>query len=99
MDGEERRACDKILSEREQRQQHPIGDFVLDFYCTQIRLAIDIDGPVHAERGRYDEGRDAQLGDPGIRVWRIPDNEAARRMPETMCVLWDEAKRRSGTAG
>ena len=31
------------------RRQHPIGRFITDFYCAEARLAIDIDGDVHAD--------------------------------------------------
>jgi very-short-patch-repair endonuclease len=59
------------------RRQHPIGPFVLDFYCAERRLAIEVDG------GAYDFGdnpvrdlrRDAWLGARGISVLRIPAEE------------------------
>jgi very-short-patch-repair endonuclease len=33
------------------RRQHPIGPYVLDFYCAKARLAIEIDGMSHERRG------------------------------------------------
>jgi very-short-patch-repair endonuclease len=30
------------------RRHQPLGPFILDFYCAQMRLAIEIDGPIHA---------------------------------------------------
>jgi very-short-patch-repair endonuclease len=30
------------------RRQHPIGRFVLDFYCAELRLALEVDGAVHS---------------------------------------------------
>jgi very-short-patch-repair endonuclease len=76
------------------RRQHPIGDFVLDFYCAQVRLAIEIDGPPHRGRTDYDNWRDAQMKALGIRVWRVPDEEVAVRMPEMMGVIREAARRR-----
>ena len=32
------------------RRQHPVGIFVLDFYCEALRLAIEIDGPIHNDQ-------------------------------------------------
>jgi very-short-patch-repair endonuclease len=54
------------------RRQHPIGDFVLDFFCHAARLAVEIDGPDHAERQVYDGWRDECLGKQGIRTLRFP---------------------------
>jgi len=41
------------------RRQHPIGPFVLDFYCASARLCVEIDGPAHADRGEADARRTA----------------------------------------
>lgn len=76
------------------RRQHPIGDFVLDCYCAQVRLAIEIDGPVHRARTRYDDWRDAQLQALGIAVWRVRDDEVATRMPEILGVIREASRRR-----
>lgn len=57
------------------RRQHAIGDFVLDFYCAQVRLAVEIDGPVHGEQEGYDRWRDDWLNGQGIRVLRVSDEE------------------------
>ena len=60
------------------RRQHPIGDFVLDFYCDEVRLAIEIDGPHHAPRANYDAWRDERLAEQGIRVIRIPPEQVEK---------------------
>jgi very-short-patch-repair endonuclease len=39
------------------RRQHPIGQFILDFYCPAIKLAIELDGSVHDDRQDYDQAR------------------------------------------
>jgi very-short-patch-repair endonuclease len=57
------------------RRQHPIGDFVLDFYCAPARLAVEIDGPTHEQQREYDQWRDAELAERGIRMLRISDDE------------------------
>lgn len=36
------------------RRQHPIGRFIVDFYCAQHRLIIEIDGPIHQKRAESD---------------------------------------------
>jgi len=32
------------------RRQHPVGNFILDFYCHQLKLAIEIDGSIHIKK-------------------------------------------------
>jgi very-short-patch-repair endonuclease len=55
------------------RRQHPIGPYVLDFYCDSARLAVEVDGHAHlmGDRPRRDERRDAWLAARGIRSLRI----------------------------
>jgi very-short-patch-repair endonuclease len=55
------------------RKQHPVGPYVLDFYCSKHRLAIEVDGAVHdlAEQAARDQRRDEWLQQQGIRVMRF----------------------------
>jgi very-short-patch-repair endonuclease len=55
------------------RRQHPIGSYVLDFYCPAARLCVEVDGPVHQEPGQIerDTKRDAWLDAQGVRVLRF----------------------------
>jgi very-short-patch-repair endonuclease len=39
------------------RRQHVIEGFVVDFYCHELRLAIEIDGKIHKRQKEYDELR------------------------------------------
>lgn len=56
------------------RRQHPIGPFILDFYCSDARLCIEVDGAAHGmgDRPERDARRDAYLSARGIGVVRIP---------------------------
>ena len=59
------------------RRQHPIYRFILDFFCYQHRLVIEIDGDSHAdpEQQRYDEARTEWLEQRGLRVIRFTNRE------------------------
>jgi very-short-patch-repair endonuclease len=59
------------------RRQHPFGDYVLDFYCPERKLAVEVDGDSHyLERGpSRDEGRNQMLARAGIRVLRFTNNQ------------------------
>ncbi len=56
------------------RRQHPIGPYVLDFYCPEAKLAIEVDGAVHdfGDRPQRDERRTQWLKSEGIGLLRIP---------------------------
>lgn len=43
------------------RRQHPMGRFILDFYCDEKMLAVELDGGQHADAIEYDQARDAWL--------------------------------------
>lgn len=55
------------------RRQHPVGPYVLDFYCVAARLAVEVDGVSHEhpDRIRHDARRTAWLNLRGITVYRI----------------------------
>jgi very-short-patch-repair endonuclease len=55
------------------RKQHPIGPYVLDFYCDGMKLAVEVDGQSHGfgDRPERDERRDLWLAEKGIRTLRI----------------------------
>src|SRR6202040_3803920 len=52
------------------RRQHPVGPYILDFYCPSAHLAIEVDGSAHdtASQVQYDERREARLGKHGIKI-------------------------------
>ena len=55
------------------RRQHPIGPYIADFYCSGLRLVLEIDGETH-NRGdgpQHDASRDAFMQDNGYRVMRF----------------------------
>ena len=59
------------------RRQHPAGPYVIDFYCLEMSLAIEIDGESHdfGDRPTNDAVRDGWLQEQSIRVLRIPARE------------------------
>jgi very-short-patch-repair endonuclease len=61
------------------RRQHPIGPFILDFYCASAKLGVEVDGPVHDETAGYDTRRDEWLAKEGIRVLRFTLDDLEQR--------------------
>ena len=62
------------------RRQHPIGPYMLDFYCAKAKLAVEIDGMAHdaEDRPERDARRDAWLQGQGVTVVRIPARDVLR---------------------
>jgi very-short-patch-repair endonuclease len=55
------------------RRQHPTGPYVLDFFCSDARLALEVDGEAHSrgDRPERDSARDQWLESAGIETLRI----------------------------
>jgi very-short-patch-repair endonuclease len=57
------------------RRQHAIDRFIVDFYCAERLLVVELDGEVHSERAEYDGLRDRQLRAMGLRVLRLTNKQ------------------------
>jgi very-short-patch-repair endonuclease len=78
------RLCERAPGKPVFRRQHPIGPYVLDFYCAKARLAIELDGAGHdtGDRPQRDLRRTVWLEVRGITVMRIAANDLTRRLDE-----------------
>jgi very-short-patch-repair endonuclease len=68
------------------RRQHPIGPFVLDFYCHSARLGIEIDGDIHDtdEARLRDLQREQALTSSGVRMLRLRAGDVERDLGEAL---------------
>ena len=68
------------LSELRFRRQHPVGPYILDFFCPSARLAIEVDGLAHDTVGqlRRDQVRQAWLAERDITVLRVAATDVLR---------------------
>jgi|WetSurMetagenome_2_1015567.scaffolds.fasta_scaffold778743_1 very-short-patch-repair endonuclease len=59
------------------RRQHPINQFIADFYCPKIKLVVEVDGSIHdlPENQDYDIARSVILNDFGIVVIRFTNKQ------------------------
>ncbi len=64
------------------RRQHPIDRFVVDFYCPQSKLCIEVDGGTHYEEGHgdYDSARSEILESLGYKVIRFTNNDVKNNL-------------------
>ncbi|MGF7140918.1 endonuclease domain-containing protein [Roseimarinus sediminis] len=59
------------------RRQHPIERFIVDFYCHEVRVVVEVDGPVHLskEHTEYDDNRSAELEKWEIEIIRFTNEQ------------------------
>jgi very-short-patch-repair endonuclease len=55
------------------RRQHPIDSYILDFYCPELKLCVEVDGQSHDTEAKvlYDANRTRTLAAHGVRVVRL----------------------------
>jgi very-short-patch-repair endonuclease len=77
------------------RRQHRIRGFIVDFYCAELRLVLEIDGPIHEgiANSSYDEIRSAWFEGRGFRVVRLRSRDVSEAQLKRM--LRSELSRRS----
>jgi very-short-patch-repair endonuclease len=80
------------------RRQHPVGPYILDFYCASARLAIEVDGFAHdtAAGVRHDKRREAWLAERGVQVLRVSARDVLR--DEALEAVLLEIRRVTGDA-
>ncbi len=76
----------KQLGGRKFRRQQPVGPFVLDFYCSEERLAVEVDGSIHddAEQQLLDAERQTLMESLGIRFVRLPNHLVMSNLPAAL---------------
>lgn len=83
------------------RNQHPIGPYVLDFYCAQAKLCIEVDGETHTHDASRikDAERDLWLAAQGICTHRIIARDLLADPDETALGVWELAAERMADLG
>ncbi len=61
-------------------RQKPIDNYIVDFFCSKLRLIIEIDGDSHIDKREEDEMRQRRLEGLGLTVLRFSDVEVKRQM-------------------
>ena len=78
---------DRRLAGLKFRRQHPIGPFVVDFCCPDVRLVVELDGGVHASQHEDDAAREALLAKAGYLVMRFPNEAIAAGLPGVLAAI------------
>ena len=70
-------------------RQRPIGNYIVDFYCKELLLAIEIDGDTHIYKYDYDDKRQKELENLGVHFLRFEDIEVKKNMWNVIRVIED----------
>lgn len=71
-------------------RQYSVGSYILDFYCPQKKLVIELDGSQHLAAQKYDEARTASLEQFGITVIRFWDDTVLKETDLVVEVIWEK---------
>lgn len=77
----------KAVRGYEFHRQVPLDEFIVDFYCHELRLAIEIDGSSHDHRMKDDEARQKRLESLGVRFVRFRDKQVKQNIGEVLACL------------
>ncbi|OFZ73436.1 hypothetical protein A2701_03635 [Candidatus Amesbacteria bacterium RIFCSPHIGHO2_01_FULL_47_34] len=69
------------------RRQYSVGNYILDFYCPEKKLAIELDGSTHSDRWDLDEYRTRTVGELGVKVVRFWNEEVEGNIERVMEVI------------
>ena len=75
------------------RRQQPIGAFIVDFYCDDAALIIEVDGPIHRQQVAADRERQQILESLGLRVLRIPVEQVEQNIQGVIARIQREVVR------
>ena len=77
-----RRIKSKQLFGLKFRRQYSVGKYIVDFYCPEKKLAIEIDGDTHynEQAKRYDSKREIFIANFGIKTFRFTNLEIAKNI-------------------
>lgn len=75
------------------RRQLVIGEHIVDFACTKVRLVVEVDGASHDERERHDAARDHELREMGWHVVRVLEQQVFGDLDAVVASIAHTARR------
>jgi len=68
-------------------RQKPIENYIVDFFCSKLKLIIEIDGSSHHGKAKYDLHRQKELESLGLNVLRIDDMDVKMEMNKVLVTI------------
>ena len=69
------------------RRQHSIDRFIVDFYCAEASVVIEVDGPIHQYSAEADQVRQEYLESLGLHVLRFSNDEVLTSMATVLAAI------------
>ena len=78
------------------RRQHSVGNYVLDFYCPEFKLAVELDGQGHFEEAQIlkDSEREKFINELGIKIIRIENKNVFENVDSVISFIEENLRRR-----
>jgi very-short-patch-repair endonuclease len=76
------------------RRQKPIGHYIVDFYCSDAKLVIEIDGDTHAGREDYDAKRTKWIESEGYKVIRFTNEDVSSNLDSVVMEILEQCIKR-----
>ena len=70
------------------RNQHAIGNYIVDFCAPRKRLIIELDGSQHLDQKEYDDERTRYLEARGYRVLRFWNHDVLNKTDDVLKAIW-----------
>jgi len=74
------------------RRQHPICNYIVDFYCHAAKLVIELDGKIHLARKEGDRERTKEINDLGLLVIRFRNEEVKKDIDNVVVKIKNKVK-------
>ena len=80
------------------RRQHIVGEHILDFYCADAKLAVELDGSQHGHpKGmKFDAEREKSLAEHGIATLRFWNRQWRENREGCLLEIWNAIQERTG---
>ena len=92
---------DRTIFNTKFRRQHPVYIFIVDFYCHEYKLVIEVDGEIHNDEiaSQYDLGRTEVLNKFGLKVIRFTNNQILYSLDSVVETIQREITERTPLLG
>jgi len=82
------------------RRQYGVGKYVMDFYCVELRLGIEVDGATHDDKkNEYDEIRQNYLEVKKIKILRFSSQEVFNDLNGVVTQIYFECQKNTSPSG
>ncbi|MBN8222055.1 MAG: endonuclease domain-containing protein [Spirochaetes bacterium] len=74
------------------RRQHPFGRFIFDFFCHELKIAMEVDGEIHnkSDQKKYDAWRTEIVAESGVKIFRLDNCAVLERLESVLSEIKSE---------